>query len=177
MTLFAPHLIGLTVRLVFKQPVPGPSSQALNLKTVPFLGGKPLHIPAPDGTAYKSELTLFRDAEETVKLVFWYAPDPRPTPHTHPWPFASRILHGGYKEERYSLSGQYLESRVYRAGDVNICPMHAPHRVVEVLPGTVTLMECGQDSGAWHEVVNGDLVEPDSTAFREHFGKMNPFPR
>jgi hypothetical protein len=48
----------------------------------------------------------------------------RPTPHTHPWPFVSLILRGGYTEdfERRDKTGRLLWStykRSWRAGSVH----------------------------------------------------------
>ena len=145
--------------------------------TFGLLGSGPVHIPDPDGRVYKTDLVLFSSPEKTVKLVFWYGADPRPAPHTHPWPFTSYILRGGYVEDRYTLTGEYISSHNYTAGDVNVCPVDVAHRVVVVRPGTVTKMVCGPQvpGNVWHEVEGGALVLPDKQAFLDKFLPVNPF--
>ena len=118
------------------------------------LQAPPTHIPDGKGGAYKTELALFRSAERTEKIIWWYADDPRPEPHNHPWRFESTILSGGYTEDRWWLEWDETaygrlwmhDTRTYRAGDVNIVEANVFHVVRDVQPHTVTRLLCGQAS-------------------------------
>lgn len=111
----------------------------------------PLHIPnAGDGPnarhSFKSELVLVRDpAVGTKKIMWWYGDDPREIPHNHPWDFRSGIISGGYTEERSWITNGILKSerRKYVAGTINEVPADVFHNVFDVLPNTVTYLDCG----------------------------------
>lgn len=107
------------------------------------------HIPGPDGITYKSESR--RDGElpgELERWTVWHRPDPRQEPHTHPWPFASKICSGGYLESRYvrSASGRWEFSGEdwYKEGDIVLVGENVAHSILEILPGTVTHMLIGR---------------------------------
>lgn len=113
----------------------------------------PIRIPDPTGTDYfRSAVDIFRSSEFTVKLHYWHFADEREQPHNHPWKdsngisFTSRILVGGYRENVYWVDAtgevQY-ETREYSVGDKNVSLYKEYHAVTEVIPGTVTLMVCG----------------------------------
>lgn len=51
----------------------------------------PIHVPNATGS-FKSELTVIRSPELTIKLMWWYADDPRAEPHNHPWKGLNRGL-------------------------------------------------------------------------------------
>lgn len=111
----------------------------------------PMHIPNAGDNAnarhsYKSELVLVRDPNAgTKKILWWFDKDPRETPHNHPWNFRSGIISGGYVEERFWLNNGVVkkETRRYEAGMINEVPANVFHNVREVLPGTVTYLDCG----------------------------------
>ena len=113
------------------------------------LQSPPVHIPDGHGGAYKTELALLRSPERTEKIIWWYADDPRPEPHNHPWDFVSTILGGGYSERRwwYDVDGVLRQSEhTYRAGDTNTVPANVFHVVYDIQPNTVTHLVCGQAS-------------------------------
>ncbi|MDT9683137.1 hypothetical protein RND61_13795 [Streptomyces sp. TRM76323] len=97
----------------------------------------------------------------TAKSNIWYAPDLRsrdgaPTPHSHPWDFESRILLGGYTEDRYVLTGGRVHPDLgveHEQGTTNSVrrPIYHEVRELHTAPGaTVTLMVCGQgERGKW----------------------------
>ena len=126
------------------------TSTGQTLASKPFLS-PPIHIPNAGSEnnfrhAYKSELTLARDAAVgTKKLLWWHAPDPRRIPHNHPWSFRSAILSGGYTEERFSVQDGRIVREVveYSAGAVNVVPANVFHNVIAVKPETVTFLDCG----------------------------------
>jgi hypothetical protein len=144
----------------------------------------PVHIPDGAGGAYKTELVIERTPERTVKILWWHADDPRPEPHNHPWAFESKILHGGYSEDRYRLQPDGADLAVvherctYRAGDINRVPRDVFHNVVDVQPGTVTRLVCGPAApgNEWHylDIETGELSGSDDPAFRARLAAINP---
>lgn len=121
-------------------------------------------IPGRDGAPYKAESR--RDGEQPGTLerfTVWISDDPRDDPHTHPWPFVSRILTGGYTESRYrkGADGEWREVGVFtwRAGDVVEVPAGDAHVVFHVLPGTTTHMLIGKLTAGpqdWGHLVDSD---------------------
>jgi len=148
-------------------------------------------IPGLDGAPYKAESR--RDGEEPGTLErfsVWIFNDPRDDPHTHPWPFTSRILTGGYSERRYRKGpdGEWREIGVYvhRAGAVVEMPAGDAHVVFDVKEGTTTHMLIGkliagaQDWGHLVEDEDGTRlgyvpVQPDA-AFKSRLDVLNRRP-
>ncbi|MGF6881747.1 hypothetical protein ABH933_001258 [Nocardia sp. GP40] len=117
--------------------------------------------PDQDGNCYKAELSL----SANVWVNKWELPDIRggqkPRPHSHPWRFESRLLTGGYTENRYertetATSGtppvRELLGIEHRTGELNTVEGWEYHEIPEVHePGrTLSLMICGPGvEGAW----------------------------
>lgn len=143
------------------------------------------HIPGLDGLAYKSESR--RDGEQPGTLerwTVWHKPDPRRDPHTHPWPFVSRICSGGYREARYVRNDdtglwEFVGDIWYREGDLVVVGERTAHSIVELLPGTVTHMLIGQLFGSpqdWGHLNlnNGEVVPAKaSPEFLKALGDLN----
>ena len=110
---------------------------------------RPRHIPGPDGLAFKTESRRDGLWPNTLeRWTVWHKPDPRTVPHTHPWPFVSKIVKGGYKEARWTRneeSGQweFVGDFWYKEGDIVIVGKNDAHCIIELLPGTVTHMLIG----------------------------------
>ena len=146
-----------------------------------MLAAPPMHIPDGRGGAYKTELVIERGADRTVKILWWYADDPRTEPHNHPWPFTSEIMAGGYTDERYRVAGDGTidhETVVVRAGDVNVVPADIYHRVTDVLPGTVTRMTCGTaapgNTWGYLDIVSGEISPSHDPMFVANLRAINP---
>lgn len=93
-----------------------------------------------------------------IYLHKWFKPDPRRTPHSHPWSFVSIILRGAYMEDRL------LRRRSVRHINwINFVSRKRYHNVVKVEPGTLSLMLVGRDHGSWGYWGNGQHVD-----FKEH---------
>jgi hypothetical protein len=155
---------------------------------------KPMHVPDGSGSVFKTEVVIYRSPELTIKINYWHGDDPRATPHTHPWPFESFILHGGYTEITTLLSEDGTvskEHRTFAAGDRNVVPLwtadgrRVGHTVGQVLPGTVTLMVCGPASpglewGHFEEAESGVFqyvkTSPDPS-FRDQLKAANKYMR
>ncbi|MCA1217396.1 hypothetical protein [Streptomyces sp. 8L] len=146
-------------------------------------------VPDGSGQLSKAELTLTEDHGRTVKINVWHAPDirsadGRPTPHSHPWPFESRILVGGYTEDRYVLDGGQVcaeKSREHVQGTANVIGREVYHEVtaLHTAPGaTVTLMLCGRgERGAWGHLdpATGAVAPPQrDRRFPELLRALNP---
>lgn len=140
----------------------------------------PVHIPDGAGGSYKTELVIERTAERTEKILWWYADDPRPEPHNHPWDFTSEILHGGYTEDRWWIEdGQLVAATTtYRAGDINHISTSVFHNVRDVEPDTVTHMICGPavpgNEWCYLDVQNLMLLASDNPSFRGDLEAINP---
>jgi hypothetical protein len=146
-----------------------------------MLAAPPVHIPDGRGGAYKTELVIERGLDRTVKILWWYADDPRMEPHNHPWAFTSEILAGGYTDERYRMASDGTishETVVVRAGDVNVVPADIYHRVTDVMPGTVTRMTCGSatSGNAWGylDIASGEIATSDDPTFVTNLRAINP---
>lgn len=143
----------------------------------------PVHIPDEKGMTYKTELVLQR-VPHVEKINWWHQPDPRREPHSHPWPFRSTILSGGYTETRWTLiDGVWTKStHSYKEGDVNDMLAGTFHTVDEVLPKTTTHMVCGElvPDGFWGYLnpETGEIkaAEKDPT-FLERLWGINPHMR
>lgn len=78
------------------------------------------------------------------------APDPGLDMHDHPWAFASWIVRGGYSE-------MYAEARTpelprfrrWRRWSIHRMRQTDAHRIVDVEPGTVTLVLRGRKTRPW----------------------------
>ena len=90
-----------------------------------------------------------------IYLHKWFKPDPRSTPHNHPWPFFSLIIWGWYVERR--IGGRQSIRWI------NVVHRQDFHSVAEVKPGTWSLMFVGRDRGDW------GYLDPDYIPFEEHF--------
>ncbi|MGV0095109.1 hypothetical protein [Streptomyces californicus] len=145
----------------------------------------------PDGTGRlsKAELILLDTRRRTVKINLWYAPDIRsasgqPAPHSHPWPFTSQILTGGYSEDRYIVDGTSIRANLgceHAEGQVNAVSRNLYHEVtaLHTAPGaTMTLMMCGRgDRGSWGHLdpTTGAISPPESDPlFPERLRSLNP---
>lgn len=145
----------------------------------------PVHIPDNGDGCFKTELVVVRSPERTVKRVWWHGNDPRPEPHNHPWQFVSEILSGGYSERRWRLDDagivHDLGVLTFVEGKLNVVLPDHYHVVFDVLPGTRTLMTCGQAApgNAWGYLIDGQHVPWDEErvadpTFLERFRRLNP---
>lgn len=98
------------------------------------------------------------DSSESWLLHQFFSPDLERAIHTHPYPFTSTILSGGYLERKSPEGwdgkiGPELDDcllRMHVEGDtiVNSNPME-PHQVVSLLPDTWTLLHTGTRVTGW----------------------------
>jgi hypothetical protein len=108
----------------------------------------------------------------SIYLHHFEAPDPGVDLHDHPWPFLAFVVKGGYEEQRCPVSiasrlariddgdyqnrgtfishlassrTEYLANRIqFFASRFNWMPERVAHRIVRVVPGTVTLVITGR---------------------------------
>lgn len=102
---------------------------------------------------------------------FVYREDLDPHPHDHPWRFIRMVLRGGYTEE---YAGQKIGAvgtlRPFRPG---YFPTHARHRIVSVLPNTVSLVLVGRKRrtwGFWVPGVLGGMYVEEFVDYRDALG-------
>jgi hypothetical protein len=149
----------------------------------------PLHIPDATDGSFKTEVVWFDDPNVgTIKVNYWHGPDPRSTPHDHPWEeddisFKSLIVKGGYTESVYSNTGEFIRQTTYEAGDVNTVGSDEFHTVDTVQPGTVSIMFCGpRRIKPWGYVIDGEFAPPSDPrvsddTFRNKMWAINPHKR
>ncbi|WP_190824822.1 hypothetical protein [Saccharopolyspora pogona] len=145
-------------------------------------------IPDECSRLVKAEMVLSNSIEATRKLNVWFLPDLRggaqPMPHSHPWRFTSRILVGGYTEDRYDIAGDQVRTEfnvTHEFGTANTVPKELYHEVTEIHgePGrTLTLMVCERGTrGDWGYLDIGTgahrQIAPDPE-FSSRFAAMNP---
>lgn len=79
--------------------------------------------------------------------------DPGLDLHDHPWPFLSIVLRGGYTEEVVDTREAGRAARRFRRswlrGSAHRLRLHEAHRIIDVLPGTVTLVLRGRKQRQW----------------------------
>jgi hypothetical protein len=146
-------------------------------------------VPDGEGRPSKAELTLLRPKRllpGRTLLNLWLAPDIRQPgtawPHGHPADFESEIVYGGgYTEMRYgrNASGIWSAEHTYRLSQRNLFPLDLFHEVVDVAPGTLSIMRWDQivRPGGWGNlnIDTGEftLTKPDP-AFRAMLRAVNP---
>lgn len=142
----------------------GTTTSGAPLQTLPFIS-KPTMIPQLgadgrwNGKIVKVELVLLRGLDGGARQHLWLIPDPRP--HNHPWErIDCKVIRGWYRAIEYipDGAGGFTEREVVlRAGDPEHRLLHGEHhQVVEVAPGTISVMSFGPvvgDGKQWGHLV------------------------
>lgn len=121
-----------------------------------------------NGESYLTRLTLFKCPWFSIKLHWIHKPDPDHDLHDHPWPFASFILRGWYKEleckkpdSRGAWIGRCVDVEQRMEADhrfpvkerlvrwFNTKDTRAAHRITEASPKLLTLVFTGIKSKEW----------------------------
>ena len=117
-----------------------------------------------NGDLYLTRLTLFKTPWFSVKVHWIHKPDPDRDLHDHPWPFASFILRGWYKElecREPRQRGRDIQSGARMMADYyfpvkerlvrwfNTKDTLAAHRITEASPKLVTLVFTGPKTKEW----------------------------
>ena len=124
-----------------------------------------------NGDLYLTRLTLFKTPWFSVKVHWIHKPDPDRDLHDHPWPFASFILRGWYKElecRRPDMRGIWMRfaqgpacKEVTEVADrrypvverlvrwFNTKDTRAAHRITSASPKLVTLVFTGPKTKEW----------------------------
>jgi len=117
-----------------------------------------------NGESYLTRLTLFKTPWFSVKLHWIHKPDPDRDLHDHPWPFASFILRGWYKElecRKPDMRQAWIEAGAPAVADrkfpvkerlvrwFNTKDTRAAHRITEASPNLLTLVFTGVKSKEW----------------------------
>lgn len=104
-----------------------------------------------DGTEYLRRLHLLHTPIGSIMLHWIRKPDPSPDMHDHPVAFVSFVLRGGYTEQvpsRWPLV-KHWQTDLRKIRRVNVKRPSARHRIVEVLPRTLTLVFAGPKVQEW----------------------------
>lgn len=123
------------------------------------------------GEPYLTRLHLIKLPSGRAVMLHWIKrPDPQPDMHDHPVGFLALVLWGGYREmvpagfkefpRLAKARGVYWWNRK-RATDV--------HRIIEVAPGTITLVFAGPKTREW-----GFLTWKGWVHWKEYHGERGP---
>ncbi|UTC29738.1 hypothetical protein BAJUN_01080 [Bajunvirus bajun] len=91
----------------------------------------------------------------SIRVHEWLGDDDREALHDHPHDFATLVLKGGYTD--VTDAGR----EVVRAGSFRFRAAEHRHAVLEVLPGTVTLLFVWPPRRRWGFWVDGKLIKRD----------------
>lgn len=98
------------------------------------------------------------DSGDSLLLHAILTPDDDEHLHSHPWPFTSTVLEGGYTEE-YRNEQSFEPVAWYRpTGNTQRRTLRDLHRVKSVQPDTWTLVQTGPRVHDWGFSVNGSIV-------------------
>jgi len=72
-------------------------------------------------------------------------------PHDHPWPFASLILRGGYREKVWDDPTRFDESRIRtrKPGSIRAIKLRQAHQITALHGDVWTLALAGRHHGTW----------------------------
>lgn len=80
----------------------------------------------------------------SVRLHHWVAGDPEDYQHAHPWNFLTLVLRGGYDDV-----GEGRPTDHVRAPSIRYRPLTWRHSVINVVPGTWTIVLTGRIVREW----------------------------
>jgi hypothetical protein len=135
------------------------------------------------GEAYKAEMTLSKTTGQTVKVNYWLLPDRRggeqSRPHNHPWDFHSVTIDGLLVEDRvHRVDGALVHTPgvEHHVGAVNQVGREVYHEVIDVRPGSLTLMLCGPGMSDWGYLDDdGGFTKAQlPTGFMARLRELNP---
>lgn len=100
------------------------------------------------GEVYLRRLRIFQTPWFSLYVHWIFEEDTDRDPHDHPWVFWSWVVKGGYVEEitgQFSSGLYYSEPpRVHRRWSLHKMPFDKAHKIVSVLPGTVSVIVTGR---------------------------------
>lgn len=112
----------------------------------------------PRVLAKRLPMWLRRLVDHRVFLHIMSGPDPDRALHNHPWRAFAVVLWGGYTQHRKGRDSGYRK-RVERIRWFNALRWDDYHKIVSVIPGTITLMVGGPREREWSFLVDGkDIV-------------------
>jgi len=106
------------------------------------------------GETYLRRLHLLKTPWGAVMIHWIFRPDPQPHLHDHPVSFLSIVLRGAYREIRprdrgRASPGRGIDNLSQWVTAWNWIAARDIHRIVDVLPGTVTLCFAGPARQVW----------------------------
>jgi hypothetical protein len=82
-------------------------------------------------------------------------------PHDHPWPFASLILRGGYREEVWDCPHNLanVRHRIRRPFSVRVTKLSQAHQITNLHGEVWTLVFTGRHRGTWRFWLPGGPID------------------
>lgn len=111
-----------------------------------------------------------------IYVHFVYREDLDPYPHDHPWRFFRMVLRGGYVEE-LTTDGQHEKVNTVCPFRPGYFPTSSRHRIIAVIPGTVSLVFVGRKRRTWgfwvplsSYIVGTTIPDPIFVDYRDALG-------
>lgn len=104
-----------------------------------------------NGKPYLDRLRIIQTPWFSVLLHRIHTPDVDRDPHDHPWPFASLILSGGYRETVWDNPADLCvaHAATRRQGSWHVMPMTSAHKITHVNGALWTLVLTGPRRASW----------------------------
>lgn len=110
------------------------------------------HFKCNDLRRWKVEFGRFT----SIRFHHWVKGDPEEYQHMHPWNFLTIVLRGGYDDVGEGRPTDYV-----RAPCIRYRPMTWKHSVINVQPGTRTIVLTGRVIKSWRYWISGREVNEE----------------
>jgi hypothetical protein len=110
------------------------------------------YVNVNDRTPRVSELLLPSELENLY--LHRYARGDADVPHDHPWPNASLVVRGWYRESVFDARGQFIRAETRRPGDIVLRSAGSIHAITETSGDCLSLfatMRKERDWGFWRD--------------------------
>jgi hypothetical protein len=98
----------------------------------------------------------------SVRVHNWVSGDPVQYQHMHPWPFLTVVLTGGYDDV-----GDGRPTDFVRGPCIRYRPMSWRHSVINVIPGTWTIVITGKIMRKWRFFIDNKEVDEKTWGLRK----------
>lgn len=98
----------------------------------------------------------------SIRVHHWVSGDPENYQHTHPWPFLTIVLWGGYNDVSDDRPTDYV-----RGPCVRYRPITWRHSVINVLPKTWTIVITGRIVKKWEFWIDNKKVDEKTWGLRK----------
>lgn len=98
----------------------------------------------------------------SIRVHHWVKGDPANYQHSHPWPFLTIVLWGGYDDIGDGRPTDYV-----RGPTIRYRPLTWKHAVINVRPRTWSIVITGKVLSPWRFWINGKEVDEKTWGLRK----------